>query len=106
MQWTNQTTRREGNSVRCNIRVAGAGATKTYWLNNVHTVKNLGLPKQTMNVHELRIKFPHLDGILLQSYLNAEPMIFIGTNNWKLAVPRRLREGKWNDPIASKCILG
>jgi len=33
-------------------------------------------------------------------------MILIGTNNWKLAVPRRLREGKWNDPIASKCILG
>jgi len=29
MQWTNQITRREGNSVRCNIRVAGAGATKT-----------------------------------------------------------------------------
>jgi len=50
MQWTNQTTKIEGNSVRCNIRVAGAGATKSYWLNNVHTVKNLGLPKQTVNV--------------------------------------------------------
>ncbi|XP_052835157.1 uncharacterized protein LOC128251924 [Drosophila gunungcola] len=33
-------------------------------------------------------------------------MLLIGTNNWKLAVPRKLREGKWNDPIASKCILG
>ncbi|XP_070075691.1 uncharacterized protein [Drosophila takahashii] len=106
MQWTNQTTRKESNSVRFNIRVAGAGATKTYWLNNVHTVKNLGLPKRTVNVQELRIKFPHLDGIPLQSYWNAEPMILIGNNNWKLAVPRKVKEGKWNDPIASKCILG
>jgi len=44
-------------------------------------------------------------GIPLQFFSN-EPMILIGTNNWKLVVPRRLREGKWNDPIASKCILG
>jgi len=33
-------------------------------------------------------------------------MILIGTNNWKLAVSRRIRKEKWNDPIASKCILG
>jgi len=33
-------------------------------------------------------------------------MIPFGTNNWKLAVPRRLRDGKWSDPIASKWILG
>jgi len=48
MQWTNQTIRREGNSVCCNTRIAEADATKTYWLNNVHTVRNLGLPKQTI----------------------------------------------------------
>lgn len=71
----------------------GADETKSYWLNDVHAFKNLGLPKQAVNVNELITNYQHINGIPLKSLWNAEPMLLIGTNNWKLAVPRKIREG-------------
>ncbi|XP_044570129.1 uncharacterized protein LOC123257009 [Drosophila ananassae] len=76
-----------------------------YWLNNVQTVQNLALLKQTVEVKEQRNRFQHLRDLPLESY-SAQPTLLTGSNNWKLAVPRRIREGKWNEPIASKCMLG
>ncbi|XP_030381727.1 uncharacterized protein LOC115629406 [Scaptodrosophila lebanonensis] len=100
------TQRVESTSVRASIQVSAVNSNKLYWLNNVQTIPNLGLPKQTVNVDELRGEYNHLKDIPLQSYYNIQPMLLIGTNNWKIAVPRMTREGKWNEPIASKCFLG
>ncbi|XP_044573691.1 uncharacterized protein LOC123257775 [Drosophila ananassae] len=106
MQWTNQTTRRENESVRFNIKVSSMGTNRTYWLNNIHTVQNLGLPKQTLDIKELTNKYTYLQRLPTASYTDAEPMLLIEIDNWKLAVSRKIKEGRWNDPIASKCMLG
>jgi len=90
--------------VRASIQISGVSSEKRYWLNNVQTVKNIALPKQTVVMDELRSKYSYLKDLPLETY-STQPMLLIGTNNWKIAVPRRIREGKWNDPIASKCML-
>ncbi|XP_044316262.1 uncharacterized protein LOC123037810 [Drosophila rhopaloa] len=105
LQWTGETTRFENTSVQASIQISGVSSETRYWLNNVHTVKNIALPKQTVDMDELRSKYSYLKDLPLETY-SAQPMLLIGTNNWKIAVPRRIREGKWNDPIASKCMLG
>ncbi|KAH8339623.1 hypothetical protein KR067_011866 [Drosophila pandora] len=105
LQWTAETTRIESESVKASVQISEINSDRFYWLNNVQTVQNLALPKQTVEVKELRSRFQHLRDLPLESY-SAQPTLLIGSNNWKLAVPRRIREGKWNEPIASKCMLG
>jgi len=105
LQWTGETTRFVNTSVRTSIQISGVSSEKRYWLNNVQTVKSIALPKQTVDMDELRSKYSYLKDLPLVTY-STQPMLLIGTNNWKIAVSRRIREGKWNDPIASKCMLG
>ncbi|XP_044573440.1 uncharacterized protein LOC123257680 [Drosophila ananassae] len=105
LQWTAETTRIESESVKASVQISETNSDRFYWLNNVQTVQNLALPKQTVEMKELRSRFQHLRDLPLESY-SAQPTLLIGSNNWKLAVPRRIREGKWNEPIASKCMLG
>ncbi|KAM8703163.1 hypothetical protein ACLKA7_007872 [Drosophila subpalustris] len=40
------------------------------------------------------------------SYPNIRPVLLIGADNWKIAVSRKLLEGKYDQPTASKCLLG
>ncbi|XP_043066490.1 uncharacterized protein [Drosophila bipectinata] len=105
LQWTAETTRLESGSVKASVQISEMNCDKVYWLNNVQTVQNLALPRQTVNMKELCDRFQHLKDLPLRSY-SPQPTLLIGTNNWKLAVPRKIREGKWNEPIASKCMLG
>ncbi|XP_044573304.1 uncharacterized protein LOC123257617 [Drosophila ananassae] len=105
LQWTAETTRIESESVKASVQISETNSDRFYWLNNVQTVQNLALPKQPVEMKELRSRFQHLRDLPLESY-SAQPTLLIGSNNWKLAVPRRIREGKWNEPIASKCMLG
>nr|XP_043069359.1 uncharacterized protein LOC122322069 [Drosophila bipectinata] len=105
LQWAAQTTRLESGSVKASVQISEVNCDKVYWLNNVQTVQNLALPRQTVNMKELCERFQHLKDLPLRSY-SAQQTLLIGTNNWKLAVPRKIREGKWNEPIASKCMLG
>ncbi|XP_065356442.1 uncharacterized protein LOC135950842 [Calliphora vicina] len=48
----------------------------------------------------------YLKGLPIQSYTNAKPMVLIGLNNWRLAVPLKIREGGRTQPIATKTRLG
>ena len=62
-------------------------------LYDVHTVNNLGLPMQTLNFDDVVRDNPYLNGLPIQTYSNAKPMILIGLNNWRLAVPLKIKEG-------------
>ncbi|XP_036329696.1 uncharacterized protein LOC118741829 [Rhagoletis pomonella] len=106
LQWTSETTRNESTSVRASVQISAPHSNKLFWLNNVHTVQNLALPKQSMKASELRSSYPYLRDIPLPSYDDIQPTLLIGADNWKIAVPRRIREGKRHEPIASKCLLG
>ncbi|XP_036347095.1 uncharacterized protein LOC118756437, partial [Rhagoletis pomonella] len=79
---------------------------RKYKLTDAHTVESLSLPTQTIDAGEIMKKYPYLTGLPIESYENARPSILIGTDNWKLAVPLKIREGSWFQPIASKTRLG
>ncbi|KAL7723128.1 hypothetical protein ACLKA6_012682 [Drosophila palustris] len=49
LQWTSETTRNEAASVRASMQISACSSSKRYWLNNVHTVRNIALPKQKLN---------------------------------------------------------
>ena len=106
LRWTNDVTRSEPDSVRASIQISATSSSHKFWLNDVQSVENLSLARQTIDMESLQRKFSFLAGLPIQSYVDVSPMLLIGTNNWKLAVPRKLREGKWDEPIATKCMLG
>ncbi|XP_037806228.1 uncharacterized protein LOC119600203 [Lucilia sericata] len=103
---TGDTTRTEDDSVKATITISSVTNNKQFKLNAVHTVNNLGLSPQTIDADEISRRYPYLSKLPIQSYSNAIPAILIGADNWKLAVPLKIREGSWNQPIASKTRLG
>ncbi|XP_036347872.1 uncharacterized protein LOC118757252, partial [Rhagoletis pomonella] len=106
LRWTGNTTRVEKNSVRAAIEISSMTNKRRYILNNIHTVDDLDLPAQSIDAFELQKMYPHLAGLPIASYENVKPSMLIGVDNWKLAVPLKIREGTWSQPIASKTRLG
>lgn len=106
LRWTGNTTRQENSSVKTSLNIANIYNGDKFKLQSVHTVENLDLPQQTLNMNEMVEKYPYLGGLPIQSFKNVKPTILIGLNNWSVAVPLKIREGPWNQPIATKTRLG
>ncbi|XP_070075655.1 uncharacterized protein [Drosophila takahashii] len=106
MQWTAGMHRYEDESVRVDLQISGAGMTKVYNLRDVHSVKALGLPAQTLDVDHLKNKYKHLGHLPLGGYAGAQPRLLIGLNNCGLGRALRTREGSLEEPIAEKTRLG
>lgn len=106
LQWTGGTTRLEEYSRQVTLKIRGQSMDENTFLLRARSVQNLGLPVQTLDIKKLKEKCEHLKDLPLPSYKNARPSILIGLDNWRLANPLQSREGKINEPIASKCRLG
>ena len=106
LKWTGDISREEENSRRVNVEVSSRASNRRYSLKDVRTVSNLNLPTQSCNVAKLQLEYDHLKNIQLSSYCGAKPSILIGMNNWQMAVPLEVKEGRWRDPIAVKTRLG
>lgn len=106
LRWTGDTTRYEQNSIKMNMEVSNINNNIRFALYDVHTVSNLGLPSQSINFDDIAKKNKYLKGLPIQSYINAKPMVLIGLNNWRLAVPLKIKEGLRGQPIATKTRLG
>lgn len=107
LQWTSEQSRTEENSQMVSVSVSGACDTdKSFTLQDVRTVTNLSLPRQTIDMTELAERYPHLKGLPLRSYEDARPMILIGLDNSHVSSPLRLKEGCRDDPVAVKSRLG
>ncbi|XP_055909887.1 uncharacterized protein LOC129944468 [Eupeodes corollae] len=72
----------------------------------VHTVKNLNLPVQSIDVNLLQNHHKRLRGLPIKSYTNAEPKHLIGLNNCQLGVSLKSKEGESYEPVAEKTRLG
>lgn len=107
VRWTDGSVRTEPNSELLDFNISARGKNnKQIYLRNVHTVENLDLPSQTMNVDELTDRFSHLKGLPVQSYANVIPNMIIGLNNKHATLPTKFREGKVNEPAATKTRIG
>uniref|UniRef100_A0A182NCC3 Peptidase aspartic putative domain-containing protein n=1 Tax=Anopheles dirus TaxID=7168 RepID=A0A182NCC3_9DIPT len=107
LQWTGGVRKEEKDSVRVSVRISGRDETATeHELLNVHTVQELALPAQTVNVAQLAANYAHLRRLPLTTYNQAVPRVLIGINNCNLTRPLKSKQGKCDEPIASKTRLG
>ena len=107
IRWTDGTVRVDPNSELLNLKVSPSGnQNKKILLRDVHTVENLSLPVQTMIVDEPFEKFSHLRGLPVQSYENVRASLIIGLNNKHSAIPMEFREGRIDEPAATKTRIG
>ncbi|XP_055918648.1 uncharacterized protein LOC129950751 [Eupeodes corollae] len=106
LKWTAD-VRRQEDSTKVSMVISGVyeGA-KEFEIPVAHTIKELGLPRQTLKYDDLARVHPHLRGLPVNSYIQEQPRIMIGLSDWHLAVPSRTRLAEWNDPVATKCKLG
>ncbi|XP_062714110.1 uncharacterized protein LOC134290901 [Aedes albopictus] len=82
--WTGNVSRMEENSKQLRLDISGVDKGKRLNLDDVRTVKKLALP----------------------GYENALPRLLIGVNNLHLTVPLKVKEGSFNEPVATKTRLG
>uniref|UniRef100_A0A182HS04 Uncharacterized protein n=1 Tax=Anopheles arabiensis TaxID=7173 RepID=A0A182HS04_ANOAR len=77
-----------------------------YKLSEVHTVKELALPEQSVNVAQLTARYTHLRGLQFESYAYAVPRILIGIDNCNITRTLKTVDASCNEPVASKTRLG
>ncbi|XP_055634159.1 uncharacterized protein LOC129774446 [Toxorhynchites rutilus septentrionalis] len=106
LTWTANVTRSEELSKRVSLDISGVAQQKKFTIAEARTVRNLGLPKQTMCYEEFVELYPHLAGIPIQDYEDAVPRILIGNDNAHLSVTLKMRERRMDEPIATKTRLG
>ncbi|XP_055623093.1 uncharacterized protein LOC129766546 [Toxorhynchites rutilus septentrionalis] len=107
LQWTGDTCRYEDSSRRVSIMISSIlNKEAKFALSDVHTVKQLKLPSQTLAFDELSEKYRYLKGLPVDSYQNVRPRILIGINNWRVGHVLESKEGEEAEPIAAKTRLG
>lgn len=107
LQWTGDKRRYEENSRKFSIEISGIGGNhKKYRLQEVHTVSNLGLFQQSLDVEDLSKKYEHLRGVPVEAYFNVQPQLLIGMDNQCLIRHLKGKEGGMREPIATKTRLG
>ncbi|XP_062710495.1 uncharacterized protein LOC134288735 [Aedes albopictus] len=107
IRWTADHCRFEDNAERISLQVSGtqSGSTK-FSLMDVFTVKDLKLPAQSLSVATMCKRYSYLRGLPVQSYNDVRPRLLIGMNNIRLGHPLDSREGRENEPIATRTRLG
>ncbi|XP_062703670.1 uncharacterized protein LOC115259000 [Aedes albopictus] len=107
LRWTGGTQRCEKDSLSVTLDISGTSETaKNFQLVGVRTVEELMLPQQTLNVDELKHRYPHLKGLPIDSYYDARPRILIGMKHVQVSLVLKSREGSIGDPVAVKTRLG
>ncbi|XP_058128347.1 uncharacterized protein LOC131291496 [Anopheles ziemanni] len=106
MLWTSDVRRTEEASQRVSFEISARGEGRRYTVAAAHTVKQLSLPKQTLNDNVLISKYNHFQGLPVTTYLETVPQILIGLQDVALLEPLETRSGELGEPIAVRCPLG
>ncbi|XP_076656372.1 uncharacterized protein LOC143361016 [Halictus rubicundus] len=95
----------EGRSQRVSLEISDIRRVQKHLVRNVQTVAKLKLPQQTLRRSDTN-KHEHLKDLPISYYVNAKPTILLGQDNWYLCIPKELRVGGRNLPVASLTELG
>ncbi|CAL8100448.1 unnamed protein product [Orchesella dallaii] len=107
LQWTNDVSETHSDSEIVNFNIQPTGGKDSIKLSNVRTVSELQLPTQTMNVTELKKKYPHLRDVPVNCQDPARPVLLLGEDNIHLTIAREVKEGSCrSSPLASRTKLG
>ncbi|XP_055603751.1 uncharacterized protein LOC129751982 [Uranotaenia lowii] len=106
IKWTADISRIEKESTRANVKISSSLDGEKWLLENVRTVSELLLPKQSLNVSDLMNQYSFLRGLSVQTYGGKRPGLLIGLNNLNLIAPIETKAGKAGEPIAVRSKLG
>ena len=107
MRWTGDTIKCEKQSRQVAVKISGISPRhRMFEMQNVHTMRNLALPKQTICADVLKKKYKFLQDVEFESMNKATPTIMIGLKHNKLGLPNDIRQGKWHEPVAAHTRLG
>uniref|UniRef100_A0A0E4G9R9 Uncharacterized protein n=1 Tax=Anopheles gambiae TaxID=7165 RepID=A0A0E4G9R9_ANOGA len=73
---------------------------------HMHTVKQLALPAQSLDVAQLAATYGHLRGLPVSRYVRIVPRVLIGADNCHLSQPMKILKGKRGEPVACRTRLG
>jgi hypothetical protein len=105
LAWSDGTTRNLKSGL-VEIKLQGVSEPTQYDLWNVHTVPHLDLPTPSLNLEDLKVRYAHLNDVRIPEIEAKKPEILIGLEHAKLMVPQQVREGLWNEPVATKTRIG
>ncbi|XP_055612702.1 uncharacterized protein LOC129759321 [Uranotaenia lowii] len=106
IKWTADVTRTEKDSIRADMQISSKANSHGWVLRGVRTVSQLLLPVQTLNAEELKVHYPFLTEVPVQSFSGERPGLLIGLNNLDVIAPLETRLGNVGDPIAVRSKLG
>ncbi|XP_074029231.1 uncharacterized protein [Leptinotarsa decemlineata] len=106
LKWTHEDTCKRLFSKKVSFEIADKNRTTFYQMENAYTVKDMDLPRQTVDGKRLKEKWSHLEYIDFASMTQAKPQLLIGQDNWDLITSREVIEGPKNSPALSKTKLG
>lgn len=79
LRWTNNIQRKEESSQIWSVQSSGPNNKKHFI--EIHSVKHLSLPLQSIKFTDLTKEFSHLKGLPIESYKSENPQVLIGLNN-------------------------
>ncbi|XP_062556968.1 uncharacterized protein LOC134221804 [Armigeres subalbatus] len=106
VSWTSGMTRLERESKIIDLALSSLDSTQKTVVRSAHTVRELGLPKQTMRFAEFAMQYQHLRGLKVADYPMETPRILIGLKHLHLFAPLESRVGNPGEPIAVRSALG
>ncbi|XP_055584852.1 uncharacterized protein LOC129737719 [Uranotaenia lowii] len=106
IKWTADVTRTEKDSIRADMQISSKANSDGWMLRGVRTVSQLLLPMQTLNAEELKMHYPFLTEVPVQSFSGERPGLLIGLNNLDVIAPLETKLGNVGDPIAVRSKLG
>ncbi|XP_035773157.1 uncharacterized protein LOC118456469 [Anopheles albimanus] len=105
--WTGEQQRYERNSVELPLQISGRHHdSKIYTMPAVHTLELIKIHPQSVHPDKLARCYPHLKGLPISPYENAEIRLIIGVDNRHLTDALRTVEGGAEEPAAAKTRLG
>lgn len=107
ISWTDGQKRCEANSMVFSAKIASSqNPGQSFILPEIHTVKTLDLPAQSISAAKLAEHFSHLSDLPIVSYSDVKPRILLGVDSSRLESPFDFREGDENEPMAMLTRLG
>ena len=92
--------------MKVSVRVSGRNESCSKELIHMHTVKQLALPAQSLDVAQLATTYGHLRGLPVSRYVRVVPRVLIGADNCHLSQPMKILKGKRGEPVACRTRLG
>ncbi|XP_053686668.1 uncharacterized protein LOC128736214 [Sabethes cyaneus] len=106
IHWTSGINKQIETTVLEKLSISQPDGGKRFKLSEVYTVKNLGLPEQSLDFVLLAKDFTHLRHLPVKSFKRAVPGLLIGLSNSHLLTTTKVREGEKDEPIAAKTRVG